>query len=385
MNFSYFVNQDTLVNNNYIVVPKALLKGDAFKGMSADAKLAYVLFLDRLSLSKKNNWIDEKGKFYIIYSVEEIVNDLGSSKVTVSKILNSLEHEFGLIERFRRGLGLPNLIYVKDFANKIDDIQNTINSLKYENFTSEDIGEENLQPEVKNLYSEVKNLTPKTAENLQPEVKNLYSEVKNLTPKTAENLQPEVKNLSRMNLENLCVQGKKNDTLKNKPYMNNTYMNNISSSSMINDYNIGSSNIDIDDDDDDDDKIDKINLFSYFNFSNFSTKDQEKTKNIIQLLEEIMSEDKSKAIEISNFDGYSYSDVQNHILKFKKTDLLNISKKLSSYKKPIGNLKAFLLSLLLNYSTIFSDFSFQNSENYQEKEIINTKVHMIDPDEFLKE
>ena len=363
MNFSYFVNQDTLVNNNYIVVPKALLKGDAFKGMSADAKLAYVLFLDRLSLSKKNNWIDEKGKFYIIYSVEEIVNDLGSSKVTVSKILNSLEHEFGLIERFRRGLGLPNLIYVKDFANKIDDIQNTINSLKYENFTSEDIGEENLQPEVKNLYSEVKNLTPKTAENLQPEVKNL----------------------SRMNLENLCVQGKKNDTLKNKPYMNNTYMNNISSSSMINDYNIGSSNIDIDDDDDDDDKIDKINLFSYFNFSNFSTKDQEKTKNIIQLLEEIMSEDKSKAIEISNFDGYSYSDVQNHILKFKKTDLLNISKKLSSYKKPIGNLKAFLLSLLLNYSTIFSDFSFQNSENYQEKEIINTKVHMIDPDEFLKE
>ena len=99
-------------------VPRLLIKDERFKGLSSDAKLLYGLILDRMGLSMKNGWLDEKNRAYIIYTIEDIMEDLGCAKGTCVKVLKELDSEngIGLIEKKRRGLGKPDIIYVKNFA-----------------------------------------------------------------------------------------------------------------------------------------------------------------------------------------------------------------------------------------------------------------------------
>ena len=100
-------------------VPRLLIKDERFKGLSSDAKLLYGLMLDRMSLSMKNGWLDEENRAYIIYTVDAIMEDLGCAKATCVKIMKELDSEkgIGLIEKKRRGLGKPDIIYVKNFAS----------------------------------------------------------------------------------------------------------------------------------------------------------------------------------------------------------------------------------------------------------------------------
>ena len=53
---------------------------------------------------------------YIIFPVQEVMDVLGCADNKATKLFRELE-KFGLIERKRRGLGKPNLIYVKNFAD----------------------------------------------------------------------------------------------------------------------------------------------------------------------------------------------------------------------------------------------------------------------------
>ena len=66
----------------------------------------------------KNGWLDEENRPYIIYTVENMMEDLGCSKPTCVKIMRELDSEkgIGLIEKKRRGLGKPDIIYVKNFS-----------------------------------------------------------------------------------------------------------------------------------------------------------------------------------------------------------------------------------------------------------------------------
>ena len=100
-------------------VPRLLIKDERFKGLSSDAKLLYGLMLDRMSMSMKNGWLDDENRAYIIYAVENIMEDLGCSKPTCIKVIKELDADngIGLIEKKRRGLGKPDIIYVKNFAS----------------------------------------------------------------------------------------------------------------------------------------------------------------------------------------------------------------------------------------------------------------------------
>ena len=53
-------------------LPKCLVNNVYFAELSADAKLLYAFFLDRVSLSIKNGWIDDKGRVFIYYSVKRV-------------------------------------------------------------------------------------------------------------------------------------------------------------------------------------------------------------------------------------------------------------------------------------------------------------------------
>ncbi len=97
-------------------IPKALFTAPAYRGISTDAKVLYGLLLDRVSLSARNDWLDEQGRVYIVFTVEEIMENLACGNKKAVCLLRELETEAGLIERKRRGLGKPNLIYVKNFV-----------------------------------------------------------------------------------------------------------------------------------------------------------------------------------------------------------------------------------------------------------------------------
>lgn len=113
--FDYFYGQSGEMFS-YFRVPKILFRDIKFKDLSTDAKTLYGILLDRMGLSVKNGWLDEQGRVYIIFPVQEVMDALGCADNKATKLFRELE-KFGLIERKRRGLGKTNLIYVKNFAD----------------------------------------------------------------------------------------------------------------------------------------------------------------------------------------------------------------------------------------------------------------------------
>ena len=101
-------------------VPKVLFTKEQFKPLSAEAKILYGIMLDKLDLSVKNNWGDDNGRVYIIYTIEQIMADMNCADQKATKLLDELEKKCGLIERRRQGLGKPNLIFVKNFITGVE-------------------------------------------------------------------------------------------------------------------------------------------------------------------------------------------------------------------------------------------------------------------------
>ena len=107
-------------------IPKVLFTEERFRSVSAEAKVLYGLLLDRMSLSCKNGWLDQAGRVYIIFTIDEVMTALGCADQKAGKLLHELESKCRLIERKRQGLGKPNLIYVKNFVDK--DVDNASGS-----------------------------------------------------------------------------------------------------------------------------------------------------------------------------------------------------------------------------------------------------------------
>ncbi len=53
-------------------IPKLFFSGAEYKRLSAEAKILYGLMLDRMALSQKNGWLDKYDRVYIIFTLEEI-------------------------------------------------------------------------------------------------------------------------------------------------------------------------------------------------------------------------------------------------------------------------------------------------------------------------
>lgn len=125
MTFDYFYPEQA-EQFVFFRIPKVLFRDQRFKPISTDAKVLYGLMLDRVSLSVKNKWIDSKGRVYIIFTLDEIMEELDCANQKATKLLVELEEKAYLIERKRQGLGKPTLIYVKNFASEIVDDESHI-------------------------------------------------------------------------------------------------------------------------------------------------------------------------------------------------------------------------------------------------------------------
>ncbi len=117
MNREYFYGEQA-DSYSFYRIPRQLITGENYKGLSVEAKLLYGMMLDRMGLSLRNGWLDKTGRVYIYYTVEEIQSDLDCGHVKAGRLLAELDtvKGIGLIERVRQGQGKPTKIYVKKFS-----------------------------------------------------------------------------------------------------------------------------------------------------------------------------------------------------------------------------------------------------------------------------
>lgn len=98
-------------NESFYKLPKVLFSDDKYKDISTDAKVLYSLLLDRNSLSVKNDWIDNYGRYYQYFTIKECKEKLNFGHDKIIKLFKELETN-GLIIRKRQGKGKPSIIYV---------------------------------------------------------------------------------------------------------------------------------------------------------------------------------------------------------------------------------------------------------------------------------
>ena len=159
--------------DNFIKMPIILIKDKAFSKLSVEAKVLYSIMKDRLKLSLKNKWIDEKG-VYIHLSIDELQRDYFTqlSKPTIIKRKKELV-DFGLIE-LKKQFNKSDKIYVNRLSSYISK-----NSLPTEVKNFNHISKNSLPTEVKNFDSNQSYINQSYINRLtEPEgagANNLYS------------------------------------------------------------------------------------------------------------------------------------------------------------------------------------------------------------------
>ena len=127
--------KELIINNRFYQMPKFLFEGK-FRKLSNDARVLYSLLRDRHDLSLVNNWVNEKGEVYLIYTRENMAEMLGCSIPTARKAINQLT-EYGLIEEERQGLNKPNLIYLTAISVENTRTEKIFQSREKEPFSQE--------------------------------------------------------------------------------------------------------------------------------------------------------------------------------------------------------------------------------------------------------
>lgn len=106
----YKINETN--KHKYYQVPKELNDNPCYRyALTSDAKLIYAVLLDRMELSRKNNWVNDQGEIFLLYAKENIAEILGISERTVYRSFAVLE-DVGLIKQERQGVNKPNKIYI---------------------------------------------------------------------------------------------------------------------------------------------------------------------------------------------------------------------------------------------------------------------------------
>lgn len=189
--FEYYYGTDA-EQFNFFRLPKKLIRDKQFEQLSSDAKILYGVLLDRMTLSIKNKWLDEENRIYIIYTIEEIAEEFSCSKRKAIMLLNDLERN-GLLEKKRQGLGKPNLLYVKNFNQKVE-VKKSVYTPK-----KEKQGE-------RRVFSEVQEYAPQ-------EVKECaFQEVQNPTPQEVKAFTPQNNKTDyNQNIYNLSIHQSKKE------------------------------------------------------------------------------------------------------------------------------------------------------------------------------
>ena len=326
-------------------VPRILIKDTKFKKLSSDAKLLYGLMLDRMSLSMKNGWLDDENRAYIIYTIDSIMEDLGCAKATCVKIMKELdsEHGIGLIEKKRRGLGKPDIIYVKNFAACYSEQQ----------FQDEN---SNILPEVqKEDFQKSKDYNSRSSEIELQEIQNMN--VKKFTKKSSkssENKPSKVQNI---------------DT----NYINKNY-NNMSYKDFINPSEAEKSLTSTDG------TMDEINAYitlikKNIEYDRYMSYDSWSDRDLYEELYEIICEIVCVKCNTIKIDGknFPYELVKSRYLKLDGTHLEYVIECMRKTNRKIRNIKAYMITALYNAPTTVNHYYQQEVkyDMYESKDIVD--------------
>ena len=125
-NFNYY-EADNVYGALFFQFPKVLMYGEQYKHLSSDAKLAYMVLKDRLEYSLRNNWVDEEGHVYFIFTNQELINLFNCSEHKVIKIKAELKSA-GLLLQKQMGFNPktkknePNRLYLSKLDVKATDV-----------------------------------------------------------------------------------------------------------------------------------------------------------------------------------------------------------------------------------------------------------------------
>ncbi|MBQ2800975.1 MAG: replication initiator protein A [Alphaproteobacteria bacterium] len=333
-------------------VPRLLIKDTRFRGLSSDAKLLYGLMLDRMSLSMKNGWLDDENRAYIIYTVDSIMEDLGCSKPTCTKIMRELDSDngIGLIEKKRRGLGKPDIIYVKNFAS---------------------IPEENTEKEPSNA-------------DVSTEVKDFnFKKQKNLTSGSKETELQEVKEFDFKKQRNLTSGGKEvelqevNDFAPNYTNYNQTNMsnNNMSKTNLIyqsEDVSAGEENTDVTPvkKSDANDMMDDVNAYMKLIRENIEydyhmkydgVGEKELFEEIYDIICDVVCVPR-RTIRIGKED-YPYELVKSRFLKLNSSHVDYVRWRMKETNTKITNIRAYMITTLYNAPATINHFYQQEVQH----------------------
>lgn len=106
-----FFTRNEVEKLRFFQVPKVLIENEKYESLGLAEKLVYGVLLDRTMLSMKNNWFDEDGYAYILFSGETLGDVLKVHEKTARRYINNLK-KYGLLEERRMGRGLSNRIYL---------------------------------------------------------------------------------------------------------------------------------------------------------------------------------------------------------------------------------------------------------------------------------
>lgn len=96
---------------SFYKMPKVLFTDERYKTLSSNAKLMYMLLLDRLELSVRNKWYDKNGDVYQYYKNDKLMEALNCSEKTVIKTKKELADK-DLLSEVRQGINQPNRLYI---------------------------------------------------------------------------------------------------------------------------------------------------------------------------------------------------------------------------------------------------------------------------------
>lgn len=370
-------------------IPRLLIKDQHFKGLSSDAKLLYGLMLDRMALSMKNHWLDNENRAYIIYSISNVMEDINCSKPTCVKIMKELD-SFGLIERKRKGLGKPDIIYVKNFAvledsqeqdeessDAADTFEENKPVMSNENITSE--GKQDELPEVKdfNFNNEAYGLEMVETEEIFKEKEQISPNVGVNSGISKKSELPEVKDFNFWNEKTLTSGGKESLPLEVKnlaPNYNNNNYNNQS-------YNyINQSNLSSQADQACKDEIDTIgntdayiqqikkNLdYDFYMTTDVVYMDKDLLKELFVIICDVVCT-KSETIKISGY-VYSCDYVRSKFLRLTSNHVMYVMDCIKNTTTKIANIKAYLLVALFNAPSTIDHYYQQEIRHYADSDV----------------
>ncbi len=326
MNEVYKIND--IISCEFLKIPKAMFANEKYKKLSSDAKLAYALLYDRLSLSKLNSWINDENEVYLIYTREELAEDLG---LTYRKAISAFKELTGidLIRETRSGRGIPNKIYIvkPDLSEK-----QAKEFVKHENLRTAESAYLDRNYDFEMIKEEIENDEPTAQEVQNPHIKNCENDIS----RTAEIAHQELQN----------------------PHPNKTYNNKTNNNQLYNSQSVSHNGEHIRDECRDGQTDGTYSFDKIIKNCQLDIFDEEERIVLYDALERMFY---SKALKIGNA-VIPQNKVRSRMCEIDATVLQSAMANLHRNDKPVRNMTAYVMSTIFNCIT--EDYTLLHIDPY---------------------